>query len=87
MAESWTELHHLTFYRLFAKVELPMSKYITVDKNIMGGAPVIWGPHIPIERIMFLIKDGYNIDAIRCHTEFCVMVQSRKARKPGLDWL
>ncbi len=41
-----------------------MSKYITVDKNIMGGAPVIKGTRIPIERIMFLIKDGYNIDAI-----------------------
>ena len=30
----------------------------------MGGAPVIRGTRIPIERIMFLIKDGYNIDAI-----------------------
>ncbi len=58
----------MTFYRLFAKVELPMSKYITVDKNIMSGAPVIQGTRIPIERIMFLIKDGYNIDAI--HAEY-----------------
>lgn len=45
-----------------------MSKYITVDKNIMSGAPVIKGTRIPIERIMFLIKDGYNIDAI--HAEY-----------------
>ena len=54
----------MTFYRLFAKVEPPMSTYIAVDKNIMSGAPVIRGTRIPIERIMFLIKDGYNIDAI-----------------------
>jgi uncharacterized protein (DUF433 family) len=45
-----------------------MSKYISVDKNIMSGAPVIRGTRIPIERIMFLIKDGYNIDAI--HAEY-----------------
>lgn len=42
-----------------------MSRYITVDKDIMGGAPVIRGTRIPIERIIFLIKDGYNIDAIQ----------------------
>lgn len=45
-----------------------MSKYISVDKTIMGGAPVIKGTRIPIERIMFLLKDGYNIDAI--HQEY-----------------
>lgn len=45
-----------------------MSNYIAVDKNIMSGAPVIRGTRIPIERIMFLIKDGYNIDAI--HAEY-----------------
>jgi len=45
-----------------------MSKYITVDKTIMSGAPVIKGTRIPIERIMFLLKDGYNIDAI--HQEY-----------------
>ncbi len=42
-----------------------MSKLITVDKKIMGGAPVISGTRIPIQRIIFLIKDGYNIDAIQ----------------------
>ena len=45
-----------------------MSKYITVNKNIMSGAPVIRGTRVPIQRIMFLIKDGYNIDAI--HAEY-----------------
>ena len=45
-----------------------MSKYITSTPDIMGGAPVIAGTRIPIERIMFLIKDGYNIDAI--HQEY-----------------
>lgn len=42
-----------------------MGKYITVSPEIMSGAPVITGTRIPIERIMFLIKDGYNIDAIQ----------------------
>lgn len=42
-----------------------MGKYITVSADIMSGAPVITGTRIPIERIMFLIKDGYNIDAIQ----------------------
>lgn len=41
-----------------------MGKYIEVDKNIISGAPVIRGTRILIERIMFLIKDGYNFDAI-----------------------
>jgi len=45
-----------------------MSKYITSTPEIMGGAPVIKGTRIPIERIIFLIKDGYNIDAI--HQEY-----------------
>ena len=45
-----------------------MSNFITVDKDIISGAPVIRGTRIPIERIMFLIKDGYNIDAI--HQEY-----------------
>ena len=45
-----------------------MSHYITVDKHIMSGAPLIRGTRIPTERIMFLIKDGYNIDAI--HEEY-----------------
>ena len=45
-----------------------MSKYITVDKTILSGAPVIKGTRIPIERFMFLLKDGYNIDAI--HQEY-----------------
>ena len=39
-----------------------------VDKTIMGGALVIKGTRIPIGRIMFLLKDGYNIDAI--HQEY-----------------
>ena len=47
---------------------LSMNKYITVSNNIMSGAPVIRGTRIPIERILFLIKDGYNIDAI--HQEY-----------------
>ena len=45
-----------------------MSKYISVNKHIMSGAPVVRGTRIPIERIIFLIKDGYNLDAI--HAEY-----------------
>jgi len=42
-----------------------MSHSIIVDKNIMGGAPVIKGTRVPIERVMFLLKDGYNLEAIQ----------------------
>ncbi len=45
-----------------------MSKYIVSDPNMLGGAPVIRGTRIPIERILFLLKDGYNLDAI--HEEY-----------------
>ncbi len=43
-------------------------KYIVSDPQIMDGAPVIAGTRIPIEQIMLLIKDGYNLDAI--HKEY-----------------
>ncbi len=37
-------------------------------KRIKCGAPVIKGTRIPIERILFLLKDGYNLEAI--HLEY-----------------
>jgi uncharacterized protein (DUF433 family) len=45
-----------------------MDKYIVSNPNILGGAPVIKGTRIPIERILFLLKDGYNLEAI--HLEY-----------------
>ncbi len=34
----------------------------------MGGALVIKNTRVPLERILFLLKDGYNIEAI--HDEY-----------------
>ena len=42
-----------------------MSKNITCDIKILGGTPVISGTRIPISRIIYLLKDGYTVDAIQ----------------------
>lgn len=39
-------------------------KYIHSDPNILGGTPVIKGTRVPIGRILFLLKDGYTLEAI-----------------------
>lgn len=39
-------------------------KYISRDPKIMGGTPVIAGTRIPVSRILFLLKDGYTVEAI-----------------------
>lgn len=37
-----------------------LKKYITIDEDILGGAPVIAGTRIPIERLSELVKQGYT---------------------------
>lgn len=41
-----------------------MKTYIVSDPKILGGAPVIKGTRIPIERVKFLINDGFNLEGI-----------------------
>ncbi len=41
-----------------------MHKYIVSDPTIMGGAPVIKGTRVPIETILYLLKDGYPLEII-----------------------
>jgi uncharacterized protein (DUF433 family) len=41
-----------------------MTHYIVSDPNIMGGAPVIKGTRIPIEVILYRLKEGNSIEAI-----------------------
>jgi len=41
-----------------------MNKYIIVDKDIMSGAPVIKGTRIPIEVILYRLKEGNSVEAI-----------------------
>lgn len=43
-------------------------KYIESNPEIMGGALVIKGTRIPVSRILFLLKDGYTVEAI--HEEY-----------------
>lgn len=45
-----------------------MKKFIISDPEILGGTPVIKGTRIPIARILFLLKDGYTLEAI--HEDF-----------------
>jgi uncharacterized protein (DUF433 family) len=42
-----------------------MGNYIISDPDILGGTPVIKGTRVPIGRILFLLKDGYTLEAIK----------------------
>lgn len=42
-----------------------LKKYINIDKEILGGTPVISGTRIPIERIYELIKQGYSLEDLQ----------------------
>ena len=39
-------------------------KYITSSPDIMGGAPVIQGTRIPIDVVLYRLKEGYTLKAI-----------------------
>ena len=41
-----------------------MKQYIISDPNILGGRPVISGTRIPVDQILFLLKEGFTIEAI-----------------------
>ena len=42
-----------------------MKKYINSNPEILGGKPVINGTRIPISQILFLLKEGYTVEAIQ----------------------
>ena len=42
-----------------------LTKYINMDPDILGGAPVIKGTRIPIEVIQALLKQGQTIEVIQ----------------------
>lgn len=41
-----------------------MKKYIVSNPDIMGGEPTIKGTRIPIEVILYRMKDGYSLAEI-----------------------
>ncbi len=41
-----------------------MTKYITSTPGIMSGDPVISGTPIPVSRIVYLLSQGYSVQAI-----------------------
>ncbi len=45
-----------------------MKKFITSNPDILSGTPIITGTRIPVSRIIFLLKDGYTLEAI--HQEY-----------------
>jgi uncharacterized protein (DUF433 family) len=40
-------------------------KYISSTPDIMDGAPVIVGTRVPIEVILYRLKDGYTLDELQ----------------------
>ena len=55
-----------------------MRKSIVSDPAILGGMPVIMGTRIPIAQIIFLLKEGYTLEAIH---EFYPHVSLKKLAK------
>jgi uncharacterized protein (DUF433 family) len=45
-----------------------MERYLASNPQIMSGQPVIKGTRVPISRIIFLLKEGYTLEAI--HEEY-----------------
>lgn len=41
-----------------------MKKYIISNPEILGGKPVIAGTRIPVDQILFLLNEGFPIEAI-----------------------
>lgn len=41
------------------------TKYISKKENILGGAPVISGTRIPVERLSYLVETGYTEENIK----------------------
>ena len=42
-------------------------KYISSDPSIMRGALVIAGTRVPMERILYMVSEGFTIDEIHNH--------------------
>jgi uncharacterized protein (DUF433 family) len=42
-----------------------LMKYISSTPDIMDGTPVIVGTRIPIEVILYRLKDGYTLDELQ----------------------
>ncbi len=41
------------------------TQYITVNKDVAGGSPVIVGTRIPTERLQYLVQHGYTEENIK----------------------
>ena len=41
-----------------------MKKYIVSDPQILSGKPVIAGTRIPVDQVLFLLREGFTIEAI-----------------------
>ena len=54
--------------------------YISSDPAIMQGAFVITGTRVPMERILYMVSEGYTIDEIHNHYPWV----SKKAFKEAI---
>lgn len=66
-----------------------LNKYITINKNILQGTPVISGTRIPVERLSVLVEQGYNTETLRKEYPQVSYVKIQKLMsflmKEGLD--
>lgn len=66
------ELITLECYNLYMPKIL--KRYISIDPDILGGAPVVKGTRIPVERVFKLVDQGYDLSKFKeefpqVHTE------------------
>jgi uncharacterized protein (DUF433 family) len=64
-----------------------MKKYIVSNPNILGGMPVIVGTRIPVGQILFLLKEGFTIEAIQQEYPQVTIKTLRKVVDETIDLL
>lgn len=62
-------------------------KYLSTDPSIMGGDLVIKGTRIPIEVILYRLKDGYSVERIQEMYDWVTIKQLNGAIEEAIDLL
>ena len=61
-----TRLINISFKMIYyLQYIFKMKRYIVSNPEILGGKPVISGTRIPVEQILFLLREGFTVEAIQ----------------------